>query len=588
MWTLSAPFVFCNINSSISRRNTVTSKQKLHSTRFNLKDDTTMEITTRRSANYAPSLWSYDFIQSLSSKYTGEKYESRSRTLKAVVTRMICKENEMMENPLSILNLIDDLQRLGISYHFVSEISKALEKVYFNYYKNHEEWSKMDLNLKSLGFRLLRQHGYHIPQEIFNDNIDENGVVKGHLHEGIVSMLNLYEACYHSVEDESILDNARIFTEKYLKQAIQNDIDDKYNASLINRALVFPLHWMPPRVEAKWFIDVYEKRNGINNNPMVLELAKLDFNMVQAVHQEDLKNASRWWKDSRWDEFDFARDRLLENFMWTIAENYLPHFKGRIDLTKVNAMITTIDDVYDVYGTLQELEQFTDNVNSWDVDKIKELPNYMKICFFALNNAINEMSYDVLANDGVFVLPYLKKAWQDLCNAYIIEARWFNSGYTPTLKEFFDNAYMSIGILPIIKHAYILSLASVSEDTLKQIERAENMIRYSCLIVRLTNDMGTSSDELERGDVPKSIQCHMHESGATEVEAREHIKKVIMETWKKLNKERLAVGSEFPREFIECVTNLPRMGHFMYTDGDKHGKPDMFKPYALSLFVHPI
>lgn len=49
--------------------------------------------------------------------------------------------------------------------------------------------------------------------------------------------------------------------------------------------------------------------------------------------------------------------------MWSVANNDLPHFKGRVDITKVYAMITTIDDVYDVYGTLQELEQFTDIVN---------------------------------------------------------------------------------------------------------------------------------------------------------------------------------------------------------------------------------
>lgn len=49
--------------------------------------------------------------------------------------------------------------------------------------------------------------------------------------------------------------------------------------------------------------------------------------------------------------------------MWSVTENYLPHFKGRGVMTKVNAMITTIDDVYDVYGTLPELEQFTNAMN---------------------------------------------------------------------------------------------------------------------------------------------------------------------------------------------------------------------------------
>ncbi|KAJ0806184.1 putative lyase [Helianthus annuus] len=136
---------------------------------------------------------------------------------------------------------------------------------------------------------------------------------------------------------------------------------------------------------------------------------------------------------------------------------------------------------------------------------------------------------------------------------------------------------MSIGGVPVIKHAYLLTLTSVSEDTLEQIGRAENMIRNACII-----------DEQEIGDAPKSIQCYMHESGTSEVEARECIKELIVETWKKLNKERQAIGSELPHEFIECVRNLARMGHFMYTDGDKHGKPDMFKPYALSLYVDPI
>ncbi|KAL8255775.1 hypothetical protein R6Q59_030842 [Mikania micrantha] len=584
IWTSCSPFLFCN--GSASPRNSVVFKKLLYSPRSNLKDAAVMEITERRSASYAPSLWSYDFIQSLSTKYTGEKYLDRSQNLKEVVRTMICKGNEMVENPLGILNLIDDLQRLGISYHFTREISNVLENIYSKCFKNHEEWNKMDLNLKSIGFRLFRQHGYSIPQEIFKDNIDETGTVKGYLNEDIMSMLNLYEATYHSLEDESILDNARIFTKKFLKQSVEK-IADKYIVSLINHALDFPLNWMVPRVETKWFIEVYERRNGMN--PMVLELAKLDFNMVQAVYQEDLKQASRWWKDTCWNNFSFARDRLVENFMWSVSKNYLPGYKGRGVLTKVNAMITTLDDVYDVYGTLQELEQFTNIVNSWDLEAITELPDYMKICFLLLYNEINEMSYEVLANEGFFVLPYLKKAWQELCNSYIKEVRWFNSGYTPTLNEFLDNAYISVGILPIIKHAYLIALTSVSKDTLQQFERAEKFIRYACLIVRLNNDMGTSSDEIERGDVPKSIQCYMHETGATEVEAREYMKRLIVDTWKKLNKERQnAIDSKFPHEFIECVTNVARMGHFMYTDGDKHGKPDMFKPYMLSLFVDPI
>lgn len=41
---------------------------------------------------------------------------------------------------------------------------------------------------------------------------------------------------------------------------------------------------------------------------------------------------------------------------------------------------------------------------------MKQLPNYMKICFLALYNAVNEMAYDILKEQGSDVVLHLKKA----------------------------------------------------------------------------------------------------------------------------------------------------------------------------------
>lgn len=78
-------------------------------------------------------------------------------------------------------------------------------------------------------------------------------------------------------------------------------------------------------------------------------------------------------------------------------------------ITKLNALITSIDDVYDVYGTLDELERFTDAVERWDLNAIEQLPDYMKICFLALYNSINEIAFDALKQQGVHIIPYLRK-----------------------------------------------------------------------------------------------------------------------------------------------------------------------------------
>lgn len=70
------------------------------------------------------------------------------------------------------------------------------------------------------------------------------------------------------------------------------------------------------------------------------------------------------------------------------------------------------------------------------------------------------------------------------------------------------------------------------------------------------------------GDIPKSIQSYVIETGASEAEAREHIKSIMDTIWKKMNKE--ASNSVFSKSFIDISINLGRMALFMYQHGDGH------------------
>lgn len=63
----------------------------------------------------------------------------------------------------------------------------------------------------------------------------------------------------------------------------------------------------------------------------------------------------------------FSRDRLMECFFWAVGMAPLePKFSDlRKGLTKVSSLITLIDDIYDIYGTLDELELFTATVERY-------------------------------------------------------------------------------------------------------------------------------------------------------------------------------------------------------------------------------
>lgn len=132
--------------------------------------------------------------------------------------------------------------------------------------------------------------------DIFNVFKDESGNFNACLCEDNKGMLHMYEASYLSIPGETIMEEARDFTEKHLKEmklqqksVIENEDDELL--VLIRHALDLPLRYRTQRMEARWFIDLYERRQDMVST--LHELAKLDFNMVQAEHQKDLEYLSR-------------------------------------------------------------------------------------------------------------------------------------------------------------------------------------------------------------------------------------------------------------------------------------------------------
>ncbi|CAI8587474.1 unnamed protein product [Vicia faba] len=256
-------------------------------------------------------------------------------------------------------------------------------------------------------------------------------------------------------------------------------------------------------------------------------------------------------------------------------------------MTKVNAFITVIDDVYDVYGTLEELELFTEAIDRWDLSGMDILPDYMKICFEELYNFVNEFSFQVQNKSGYYITPHLKKAWTSLCKAYLIEAKWYHGGYTPSLEEYLENAWISISAHVILTHTYFLIQDSFKKEELVCLQEKSNIIRFSAMILRLANDLGTYKRENETGDIPKSIQCYMNQNGASEIEAREYVKSMIFTTWKKMNKE--AHTSCFSESFKDSTINLARMALCMYQHGDGHTIQDSkIQNHVMLLIFNPI
>ncbi|KAF9588260.1 hypothetical protein IFM89_008677 [Coptis chinensis] len=412
--------------------------------------------------------------------------------------------------------------------------------------------------------------GLRSSNNVFNDFKDENGCLRQSVCQDVKGMLSLYEASHLCFEDENTLHEAKDFTLKHLK--LLNENIHPSLAEEVTHALELPLHWRMPRLEARYYIDAYQREEKMN--PVLIELAILDFNMLQATHQKELVNMSRWWKDlGLSDKLGFARDRLVESFLASVGVAYKPQYHCcREWITKVVCLILTIDDMYDIYGSLDELELFTEAVERWDLKAVDQLPDYMIICFLALFNTTNNIVYLTYKEKGLDILPHLTKAWADFCKAMLVEAKWSKLGYTPSLIEYLENAWVSSSTTVSAVIAFFGTEQPITTDVLQSLENNPDVIYSSSMILRLCNDLATSSAELERGDVPSAVQCYMHENNTSELIARNKIKGLLSEMWKKLNKS--ICDSPFEDSFIDIVVNNARTAHSIYQHGDGFGVQD--------------
>ncbi|KAL3611694.1 hypothetical protein D5086_002714, partial [Populus alba] len=83
--------------------------------------------------------------------------------------------------------------------------------------------------------------------------------------------------------------------------------------------------------------------------------------------------------------------------------------------------------------------------------------------------------------------------WGDLCRAFLKEAKWYYAGYTPTLQEYLDNAWLSVSGQVILGHAFFLVTNQLTEEAVTCCMEYPDLIRHSSTILRLADDLGTSS-----------------------------------------------------------------------------------------------
>ncbi|XP_059284195.1 sesquiterpene synthase 15b-like isoform X2 [Lycium ferocissimum] len=518
---------------------------------------------TRRSDNHHPTIWGDHFLAYAHLSGATEWEEREHEDLKEEVRKML---EISPSKSLQELDLINTIQLLGVAYHFENEIEESLS----NFYTCYEEWiskvNESDLHAVALSFRLLRQQGYYVSSDVFKKFIDDQGNYKKTLVSDVPGLLSLYEAAQYRVQDEEILDEAVNFTITHLKlllPKLSNSLEMK-----VSNALKYPINKTIVRVATRKYISFYQEDKSCDE--ILLNFAKLDFNILQKMHKRELCDITRWWKELDLAKaLPFARDRVVELYTWSLGVYFEPQYKiARNIITKVLCFISITDDIYDTYGTLHELTLLTNAIERWNIDATEHLPSYMKLFYNALLDVYSEVEKDLAKENKSFRVNYSIAAKKKLVRAYFKEAKWYHGNKVPTMEEYMKNGIQS-STSPCLATASLLGMGNkATKEAYDWIASEPSILVASGITARLSNDIVSHEREIERGDVT-GVECYMNEYGVTKEEATTDIRKIIENSWKDINRGCLK-PTAVPRVLLMPVLNLARMSEFAYTDEDAY------------------
>nr|U3LVL5.1 RecName: Full=Germacrene D synthase; Short=LaGERDS; AltName: Full=(-)-germacrene D synthase; AltName: Full=Bicyclogermacrene synthase [Lavandula angustifolia]AGL98420.1 germacrene-D synthase [Lavandula angustifolia] len=527
----------------------------------------------RRSAKFHPTVWGDYFLayNSDNTEITAAEHEEHAKQKEMVKKLLTLAPND----PTDKMQLIDAIQRLGLQYHFEKEIQEILQSIHANFKADK------DLHTVALRFRLLRQHGYNVACDVFNNFLNKEGDFMESITNDFEGLLSLYEAAYLGTHGEEILDKAIEFCSFHLQSSLPQ-ISNVSLSKRVEEALYIPTHKSLTRFGARKFIPIYEEDES--HKKVLLNLAKLDFNIVQKIHQKELSDLTRWWTKLEVPKnMPYSRDRLVELFFWIVGVYFEPQFTtARRILVKAISMASLIDDTYE-HATLDELKVLTDVIERWDTNAvIKDWPPYTQMCYKYLFDTYAEIEDEVEERES-YRVQYAKKEMQKLVRAYFDEAKWLYKNYLPTWEEYMKvstvtGAYMMLSTTSLVGMGDL-----VTKQDFDWVVREPLIVRASSVISRLMDDLVGDEDEQK----PSGALCYMKQYGVSKEEACAEVRKHVKNAWKDMNQECLE-----PRpasmQVLTRVVNLGRVINLLYTGDDWYGNPLGSKEWVKMVFVEPL
>ncbi|WVZ83460.1 hypothetical protein U9M48_030606 [Paspalum notatum var. saurae] len=412
----------------------------------------------------------------------------------------------------------------------------------------------------------------------FSTNLCSDGDPRG--------LLSLYNAAHMAVPGEVALDEAIAFARSRL-EAIRGRASSPM-AAQIARALDIALPRSSRWLETMHYIAEYEHEEG-GCNSLLLQLARLNFNLIRILHLKELKALSLWWRDL-YDTVNlpYARDRMVEIFFWTCGMLHEEEYShARMLFAKTFGLVSLLDDAFDVHATLEECYKINEAMQRWDESAVSILPKYLRMLYIKTLSNLKEFE-DGLEPNKKYRMSYAESAYKLSAKIYLQEAIWSSQKYQPSFKEHEEVSIMSSG-LPMLTIITLMGYGDVAtEKNFQWVSNVPEMVRAGSQVTRFLNDLSSFKLGKHKKDMSSAVETYMMEKGLTGEEAVAVITALLENRWRMLNQAIMEIDRAlWPT--AQVVVNMAWSNEIIYLGGrDAYTFGDDLKDLVTTLFLKQV
>ncbi|KAG6756544.1 hypothetical protein POTOM_039974 [Populus tomentosa] len=226
-------------------------------------------------------------------------------------------------------------------------------------------------------------------------------------------------------------------------------------------------------------------------------------------------------------------------------------------------LVSILDDINDVHGTIEELEQFTKMIERWDTS-MEDLPDYTKVWFEALFVSSSEIEEETTKEGRSYCVSYTKEAI-NLILLLTQSARCFNEDHVPTLEENRKNGVFSC-TYPLLTVSSLCGMGKIaSKEVFDWLFTHPKILASTSDLFRLIDDVASHEFEQERGHVASSVECCLKQHGVSKQDAHDELTKLVESDWKDINEKPLGVPE---KDVLQVFLNFGRAADVFYSDYD--------------------